>query len=59
MPANNKLYQSMAEYGVWNFTFEILEKCSKNQLNEKESFYISLYQSNEFGFNSNTGIKNK
>ena len=58
-PANNKLYQSMAEYGVWNFTFEILEKCSKNQLNEKESFYISLYQSNEFGFNSNTGIKNK
>lgn len=56
-PANNKLYQSMAEYGVWSFTFEVLEECSKDQLNEKESFYISLYQSNEFGFNSNTGVK--
>ena len=58
-PTNNKLYQSMNEFGIWNFTFEILEKCSKDQLNEKESFYISLYQSNEFGFNSNAGIKNK
>lgn len=56
-PANNKLYQSMAEYGVWNFTFEVLEECPKNQLNEKERFYIDLYQANEFGFNSNTGIK--
>jgi len=54
-PAGNKLYQSMISDGLENFSFELLEKCKKEELNEKEKFYINLYQSNQFGFNSQKG----
>ena len=56
-PQGNKLYQNMIDYGLWNFSFELLEECSKELLNEKEKFYISLYQSKDFGFNSTQGNK--
>ena len=56
-PQGNKLYQSMMEDGIWNFTFELLEECSREKLNEKEKFYIELYQSDKFGFNSTGGNK--
>ena len=55
-PANNKLYKAMAEDGLESFSFELLEECSRDQLNEKERFYIQLYQSDKYGYNSNTGI---
>ena len=50
-PATNKLYNSMQKDGVWNFSFELLEQCSKDLLNEKEKFWIQMYQSNKFGLN--------
>ena len=56
-PQNNKLYQAMIQDGLWNFSFEILEECPQAQLNEKERYYIQLYQSYEYGYNSNAGIK--
>lgn len=56
-PASNKLYKAMQEDGLYNFTFELLEKCPNNQLNEKEAFYIELYQAYDYGYNSNRGIK--
>ena len=34
------LYRAMRKYGKENFTFEILEECSIEQLNEKELFWI-------------------
>ena len=49
--ATNKLYNSMQKDGVWNFTFELLEQCSKENLNQKEKFWIEMYQSNKFGLN--------
>lgn len=55
-PASNKLYKAMIEDGLWNFSFEILEECPSAQLNEKEKYYIQLYKSYEFGYNSNKGI---
>ena len=54
-PANNKLYKAMAEDGLESFSFELLEECSRDQLNEKEKFYINLYQSDQFGYNSTSG----
>ena len=36
---NNKLYPAMKENGVENFSFEIIEDCEKNQLNEREKFW--------------------
>lgn len=56
-PVGNKLYQAMKENGPENFTFEVLETCPLEQLNEKERFYIDLYQAKDFGYNSIAGIK--
>lgn len=56
-PANNKLYIAMKKEGIDNFTFELLEVCAAADLDEKEKFYIDLYDSYHFGYNSNTGIK--
>lgn len=52
---SNKLYISMQEDGIWNFSFEVLEECPRNQLNEKEKLWIDLYQSNVYGLNSTKG----
>lgn len=57
-PAQNKLYEAMLEYGLQNFTFELLEACSEEELNEKEVYYIGLYNSVKFGYNSNKGNVN-
>lgn len=56
-PANNKLYEAMKKEGIDNFTFELLEECSVEYLNEKEAFYINLYDSYHYGYNSNIGNK--
>ena len=55
--ATNKLYNNMQRYGVWNFTFEILQKCTRDKLNEKERFWIQMYQSNKVGLNVTKGNK--
>jgi group I intron endonuclease len=55
-PAGNKLYKAAQEYGIWNFSWEILEECPHEQLNEKEQYYIDLYDSYNFGYNQNKGI---
>ena len=52
-PLKNKLYKAMQEDGLENFSWELLEKCSKEELNEKEKFYIDLYQAESYGYNSN------
>lgn len=55
-PSGNKLYKAIQEYGIWNFSWELLEECPSAELNEKEKYYIDLYQSYEYGMNSNRGI---
>lgn len=37
--------KAFRKYGLENFTFEILEECAINLLNEKEIYYISKYNS--------------
>lgn len=56
-PQQNKLYRAMAKEGVTNFTFELLEACDRALLNEKEKFYIDLYQASTYGYNSTQGNK--
>ena len=55
--ATNVLYNSMQRDGVWNFSFELLEECSRDLLNEKEAFWIDIYSSNIYGLNTNAGVK--
>lgn len=56
-PGNNKLYSSMIQYGLENFTFELMEQCSTDKLNEKENYWIEFYKSCDYGLNGNKGIK--
>ena len=46
----------MQKDGIENFTFELLEECSREELNKKETFYINLYQSVSYGYNSQGGV---
>lgn len=54
-PPGNKLYQAMQEYGLENFTFEVLTECNSTELDEKEKYFISLYQADIFGYNGTKG----
>lgn len=56
-PASNKLYKAMLEYGITNFSWELLEACPREQLNEKEREYIDIYQTKAFGMNTTKGNK--
>ena len=46
----NKLYPAMAEDGVWNFTFEIVEVCEKAQLSEREQYWQKFFGAKEYGY---------
>ena len=56
-PATNKLYNLMQQEGVYNFTFQIIEECKKEKLNERQRFWIQTYQSDKFGINGTGGNK--
>lgn len=47
---------AIQKYGAEAFTFEILEECSLEQLDEKERYWIAHYNTYEgFGYNCNPG----
>lgn len=54
-PITNSFYQGLMKYGVWNFTWEIIEFCPKEKLNEIEKYWIDFYQTNTWGWNSKGG----
>lgn len=51
---SNRLYTALWEEGIENFTFQVVEFCDRKDLTEREKFYISMYQSKEYGYNSKT-----
>lgn len=57
-PNGNKLYQAMLNSSIEDFTFELIEQCNENDLDEKERYFIELYEAYDYGFNSNRGNKN-
>lgn len=50
---NSLLYQAMREFGIENFSFEIIEECSLENLNDKEKFYINKFDTLNNGYNMN------
>lgn len=58
---NDYLQKSWNKYGENNFEFEILEECSKEELNEKERYYIDLYNTmnRDYGYNLKSGGQDK
>lgn len=54
---NAPIHLAIQKYGVNNFIIEILEQCEKEQLNEKEKFWIQKKKANEkdVGYNITEG----
>lgn len=46
----NKLYPAMYELGPENFTFEVVEECSREKLNEREDYWQDFYHAKEYGY---------
>ena len=53
--ADQAVHHAMLDSGFWNWTFEVIIYCDKEQLNDLEKYYISFFKSNEFGFNKTGG----
>lgn len=57
---NTLLSKAFRKYGINNFTFEILEECESSLLDEKETYYINLYNSLQpNGYNMTPGGDNR
>lgn len=54
---NSSLYRAIRKYGIQNFRFEVIEECSKENLNDREIFWIGYYYSNnpDIGYNLTSG----
>lgn len=50
-------YRAIRKYGLQNFNFEVIEECKKEELNEREKYWIAYYNSNDknFGYNLTIG----
>lgn len=55
---NTKFYKALRDYGIDNFQVSVLELCKKEELDEKEIYYIQQYDSFHHGYNSTEGGQN-
>lgn len=51
---DTQLYRAMREFGIENFSFEVLEECQLTELNDREKFYIHKYDTLINGYNMST-----
>ena len=49
-PTRNKLYPAMNAVGPENFTFEIIEECTRALLDEREDYWQDYFKAKEFGY---------
>ena len=49
-PTRNKLYPAMLQHGAENFTFEVIEECPREKLNEREDYWQDYFGAKEFGY---------
>lgn len=56
---NEHLQNAYKKYGTGNFTIEIIEECSAEELDEREIFWIDFYKAYDknFGYNKTKGGK--
>ena len=46
----NKLYPAMLAIGVENFSFEVIEECSREELDVREDYWQDYFKAKEFGY---------
>ena len=52
---DSPIQKAITEEGLSAFTFEVLEECSKEKANDRETFWINYYHTYEAGYNTNRG----
>ena len=52
---NSSICKAIRKYGVDNFVFEIIEKCNREELNEKEIYWIAYFDTYSNGYNDTLG----
>lgn len=53
--ADQRIHHAMLDEGLWNWTFELVCECEKDELNEKEKFYIDFFNATDYGYNIRSG----
>lgn len=54
-----KFYKNLQQWGWNNFSYEVIELCTKDELNAKEVYWIDFYDSFHNGYNETKGGSNK
>lgn len=52
---NYPLYKAFRKYGIKKFEFEVIEECEIQDLNKREIYWISYYNSYKEGYNQTLG----
>lgn len=52
---NFPIHSAIRKYGLENFTFEVIEECSVELLNEREQYYIQQFNTLNNGYNCTPG----
>ena len=52
---NFKIYQAMRKYGFDNFEFTTIEECMNEELEDREKYYIKLFNTTIDGYNEALG----
>lgn len=53
--SGSKLYSAMMNDGLWNFKFELLQECAKEELGKYEKYWINYFNSIVYGYNMKAG----
>lgn len=56
---NRPLYKAMRSYGIENFSFDVLEECGSDISNDREEYYMWLYNTIAKGYNHEKSGKHK
>lgn len=53
--ADSQFQRALRDYGVENFTWELLEEVPKEKLTEREKYYIQFFDTTHYGYNMKVG----
>lgn len=53
--ADSQFQRALKKYGIENFTWELLEETTKEKLSEREKYWISFYDTMNYGYNQRLG----
>ena len=53
--AESQFQRALKKYGIDKFTWEIVEEVGKDELTEKEKYWIKFYNTKQYGYNEREG----